>query len=342
VPAPGSYAALVVSNNPWGYWMMDESYGTTNLHDYYGGHDGWLDPTNSGLDGTNAYVWGVYQQQSAAQLPGFPGNHMGIYVPHNGYEAHAQVPGVSNYAPNMTWMGWFASTNPGANELGEGGATMWNRDFNDNGGYGNAFGLTYIQNITGGVTNANEIAYRWGGSAENPSQPWAGYYFHTGLFAPTNNWYFVAVTWAAPNSATVYMASPTGPLTAATAKLPATFDASYPGATYGNRFDILLGRGGYPWADGLGNANSQTGVSLSDVAVFTNALSSNAVYQIYLGATGELVTYTNSAGNLIVSWPYGTLLSSTSAAGPYTPVPGATSPYSAPKTASRMFFRVQR
>lgn len=342
VPAPGSYAAQVLANNPWGYWMLDEAYGTTNLHDFYGGHDGWLDPTNSGVDGTNPFTWGVYQQQPAAQLPGFPANHVGIYVPHNGYEAHAQVPGVSNYTPNMTWMGWILATSPGANELGEGGAFLWNRDYNDNGGYGNAFGLTFIQNTTGGSTNDNEIAYRWGGSAENPTQAWAGYYFHTGLFAPTSTWCFVAVTWAASNNATVYLGSPNGPLTAATAALPATFDSGYPGASYQNSFDILLGRGGYPWADGLVNANNQTGVSLSDVAVFTNALSSNAVYQIYLGATGELLTYTNLAGNLVVSWPWGTLFSSTNAGGPYSPVAGATSPYTASKTGARKFFRVQR
>ena len=285
---------------------------------------------------------GRLSAQPAAQLAGFPGNHAGIYVPNNGYQAHAQVPGVSNYAPNMTWMGWICVTNPSANYLGEGGAFIWNRDYDNNGGYGNAFGLTFIENVTGGVTNTSEIAYRWGGPTENPTQPWAGYYFHTGLFAPTSSWCFVAVTWVEPNNATVYLGTATGPLTVATATLPSTFDSGYPGATYQNRYDILLGRGGYPWADGLLNANNQTGVSLSDVAVFTNALSSNAIYQIYLAATSELLTYSNSAGNLVVSWPWGTLLSSTNVAGPYAVVPGATSPYTTPKTAPRMFFRVQR
>jgi hypothetical protein len=338
---PTGYAAAVTANNPWGYWRLDEPYGTTNLHDYYGGHDGWLDLTNSGIDGTNAFTWGVYQEQPAAQLAGFPNNHVGIYVPHNGYQAHAQVPGVLNYVPNMTWMGWIYAANPVANDLAEHGAIIWNRDSDNNGGYGNAFGLTFIQNVTGGVTNYNEIAYRWGGPTENPSQPWAGYYHATGLFAPTNSWYFVAVTWAAPNSATVYLGTATGALTVATATLPANFDSAFPGSYYTNRYDILLGRTGYPWAEGLLNANDQCGVSLSDMAIFTNALSSNAVYQIYSAATGELVTLTNSAGNLVLSWPWGTLSSSTNVAGPYAPVSGATSPYTVPQNAPQKFYRAE-
>lgn len=341
VITPTRFAAAVTTNSPWGYWRLDEPYGTTNLHDYYGGHDGWLDATNSGIDGTNAFTWGVYQEQPAAQLAGFPNNHVGIYVPHNGYQAHAQLPGVSNYIPNMTWMGWIYAANPSANELAEHGAIIWNRDNDNNGGYGNAFGLTYVQNITGGVTNYNEIAYRWGGSTENPTQPWAGYFRRTGLFAPTNSWYFLAVTWAAPNSATLYLGTATGPLTVATATLPADFDSAFPGSSYTNRYDILLGRSGYSWAEGLLNANDQCGVSLSDVAIFTNALSSNAVYQIYMAATGELITTTNDNGNLILSWPVGILQAAGEVTGVYTNVPGAASPYTVPQNVPQKFYRVQ-
>ena len=345
VPTPGSYAAQVVSNVPWAYWRLDESYGTTNLHDYYGGNDGWLDPTNTGVSGTNTFTWGVYQQQPAAPLPGFPANHVGINVPHNTYQAHANVPALGNYTTNMTWMCWAYAPDPSAaNNLGEHAEIILNRDNNSNGGYGNAFGLEYFAyQASPGVTNYNEIGYRWGGPTENPGAPWAGYMFPSGLYAPTNSWYFLAVTWVAPNSATVYLGSPNGPLTSATATLPASFDPSYPGSYYSNSFQILLGRGGYPWAEGLQNANDQTGVSLSDVAIFNRALSSNDIYQIYFAATSQLITMTNSAGNLVLSWPQGTLVSSANVTGPYTPVAGSpTSPYIVPKTAPRQFYRVQK
>ncbi|HEV2437737.1 MAG TPA: hypothetical protein VG077_17215 [Verrucomicrobiae bacterium] len=343
VPTPGSYAAQVLANTPWAYWKLDENYGTTNLHDYFGGHDGWLDPTNTGINGTNTFTWGVYQQQPAAQLPGFPANHVGIYVPHNTYEAHANVPGVGNYSPNMTWMCWAYAPNPSANVLGEHSGIIWNRDYGDAGGYGRAFGLDFFQySPSPGVTNYNELGYRWGGGTENPSAAYEGYIFPSGLYAPTNSWFFLAVTWGTSNNATVYVGSPTGPLTSATATLPASFDPAYPGTSYSNSYSILLGRGGYPWAEGLQNANDQPDVSLSDVAIFTNALSSNAIYQIYFAATSQLITMTNSAGNLVLSWLQGTLLSSTNVSGPYTPVAGnPSSPYTVPRTAPKQFFRVQ-
>ena len=76
------------------------------------------------------------------------------------------------------------------------------------------------------------------------------------------------------------------------------------------------------------------------MAIFTNALSSNAIYQIYLAAMNELITTTNSSGNLVLSWPVGTLLSSTNVQGPYSVVVGATSPYTAPYTAPQRFYRL--
>ncbi len=343
VPTPGSYAAQVLANTPWAYWKLDENYGTTNLHDYYGGHDGWLDPTNTGIDGTNTFTWGVYQQQPAAQLPGFPANHVGINVAHNTYEAHANVTGVGNYATNMTWMCWVYAPDPSAaNNLGEHAEILLNRDNGNNGGYGNAFGLNYYQYVAGGVTNSNELGYRWGGGAENPSASFEGYIFPSGLYAPTNSWYFLAVVWSTANNATLYVGSPNGPLTSATATLPASLDPNYPGTSYSNSYSILLGRGGYPWSEGINNANDQTGVSLSDVAIFASALSSNAIYRIYFAATSQLITVTNSAGNPVLSWPQGTLLSSTNVSGPYTPVAGnPSSPYTVPKTVPKQFFRVQ-
>jgi hypothetical protein len=192
------------------------------------------------------------------------------------------------------------------------------------------------------VTNNNELGYRWGGGTENASQPFYGYYWPSGLYAPTNTWFFVAMVWGASNNATMYMGTNTGPLSVASATLPATFDSHYPGTSYSNSYSLLLGRGGYPWAEGQGNAWDGANLYMSDVAIFTNALSSNAIYQIYLAAVNELITTANSAGNFVLSWPEGTLVSSTNVQGPYTPVAGATSPYTVSKTAPRQFYRVQK
>ncbi len=350
VPTPGSYAALVLSNNPWAYWRLDENYGTTNLHDYYGGNDGAiLDPTNAVVIGTNApVVGGVFQNVAAAPAAGFPPNHVGLNMPltGQGLEARVNMPGLGNYTSNMTWLMWIYAPAPNADIYGE-HLFMVNRDYSGTSagasGYGNAFGLSFYQYVpTPGVTNNNELGYRWGGVVENPAAQWEGYIWPSGLYAPTNNWFFVAMVWSAPNNATMYLGTNAGPLTVASTTLPASFDPNYPGSSYSNSYSLLLGRGGYPWGEGQGNAFDNANVSMSDVAVFTNALSSNSVYKIFLAAMSELITTTNSAGNLVLSWPEGTLLSSTNVQGPYSVVVGATSPYTVSKTTPQQFYRVQK
>ena len=56
------------------------------------------------------------------------------------------------------------------------------------------------------------------------------------------------------------------------------------------------------------------------------------------------VTITNSVsgGNLILSWPSGTLQQSTNVAGPYNDVIPSSSPYAAPMTNAAMFFRIRQ
>jgi hypothetical protein len=348
VPTPGSYAAQVLSNTPWAYWKLDESYGTTNLHDYFGGNDGViLDPTNMVTIGTNAPILGgVFQQEPAAPYAGFPANHVGLYIPlvYPFPLARVNVPGVLNYQPGLTWMCWIYAPQPNASPIGESGPIMWNRDYGDSGGYGNAFGIDQFQYVSGGATNNNELGYRWGGATEATNgYAYYGYIWASGLYAPTNSWYFVSMVWGASNSATIYMGTNTGPLSVASTTLPAQFDPNYPGTTHSNSYSILLGRNGYPWTESQGGAQDQANVYMSDVAIFTNALSSNAIYQIYLSAMGEVITYTNSAGNLVLSWPEGTLLSSTNVQGPYSPVVGSpTSPYTVVKSTPRQFFRIQK
>lgn len=342
--SPGTYAAQVISNAPWAYWRLDENYGTTNLHDYFGGNDGSiLDTTNTVITATSTNTGGVYQNQAAAPYAGFPANHVGLYIPNNGVLARVNMPGVGNYTPNMTWMLWVYAPFPNANPWGEPGF-MFNRDNGNNGGFGNAFGLSFFQptNSAGTPLSNYELGYRWGGGAENPSLPFYGYYWQSGLFAPSNSWFFVAMVWTAPNSATMYLGNSTGPLTVANATVPSS-DPNYPGTSYTNGFPLLLGRGGYPWAEGQGNAFDGANVSMSDVAVFTNALSAATINQIYFAAMGELVTSSNSTGGLVLTWPKGILVSSTNLLGPYTTVAGATSPYTVlSPSGPQRFYRVQR
>jgi hypothetical protein len=78
---------------------------------------------------------------------------------------------------------------------------------------------------------------------------------------------------------------------------------------------------------------------MSDVAIFYSALPPTNIYKLYLAAVGELITYTNSAGNLVLSWPAGPLQSAPQVEGTYTNV-AATSPYTVPMTGAQKFYRV--
>ena len=104
--------------------------------------------------------------------------------------------------------------------------------------------------------------------AKIQTRPYYGYIWPSGLYAPTNSWYFVAMVWGAANSATMYMGTNTGPLSVASTTLPAQFDPSYPGTSYSNSYSILLGRNGYPWTECQGSAQDQANVYMSDAAVF--------------------------------------------------------------------------
>ena len=137
------------------------------------------------------------------------------------------------------------------------------------------------------------------------------------------------------------MGTNNAPLTVASASLPASLDTAFPGTVYTNGFPLLFGRSGYPYGEVQNNAWNNVNLQMSDVAVFYSALSPTNIYKLYLAAVGELITTTNSDGNLVLSWPVGTLESSTNIAHPYNPVPGATSPYTVMNNAPQKFYRVQ-
>jgi len=108
-------------------------------------------------------------------------------------------------------------------------------------------------------------------------------------------------------------------------------------APVGDNLDVWIGGApDYPTA-------RLTVATLANAAVFTYALSANEVQAIYNGQTLPPVTLTiaPSGNNVVLTWPNGTLEQSTNAAGPWTPNPAATSPYTQPTTNALQFYRVQ-
>jgi hypothetical protein len=77
-----------------------------------------------------------------------------------------------------------------------------------------------------------------------------------------------------------------------------------------------------------------------DEAVFYNRALSAAEVTSHLLDRPRL-TLTRSGGNIIVTWPVGTLQQANEATGLYTDVPAATSPYAASASGTKKFFRVK-
>jgi hypothetical protein len=343
VVTPTGYAAAVIANKPYAYWQMDETTnspvvtnGTVNgivtngtfvvAHDNWGGNDGvYQDLTNLVLGVPGAVGFG------------FPANHTGVFIPNNSFLARVDMPALPLYTNVMTLACWiYTPTVPNAAGL------VFNRDYNQGGGYGNAYGLEFVPSSTVTSTNFNTLGYQWGGFDLNPIAANLGYtWTNSGLYVPQASWTFVTLV-LSNTQATIYMGTNNAPLTVASAALPASLDTAFPGTVYTNGFPLLIGRGGYPYGEVQGNAYNNVNVQMSDVAVFYSALAPTNVYKLYLAAIGELITTTNSNGNLVLSWPAGALASSTNVAGPYIDVVGATSPYIAVKDKSQKFYRVQQ
>ncbi|HEY5909336.1 MAG TPA: LamG domain-containing protein, partial [Verrucomicrobiae bacterium] len=79
--------------------------------------------------------------------------------------------------------------------------------------------------------------------------------------------------------------------------------------------------------------------ALAHAAICTNALSGAQIMQLYNGGAVPTISLVLSGNELVITYT-GTLVSSTNAAGPYTPEPGATpSPYRVTPTESQKFYR---
>lgn len=79
--------------------------------------------------------------------------------------------------------------------------------------------------------------------------------------------------------------------------------------------------------------------TIDEVAIFNYALSANQIQALYAAAPVPAIQMATSDSGMKITYT-GTLQSSTNVAGPFAPVPGATSPYSVTMAAPQMFYRV--
>jgi hypothetical protein len=320
-PTPGSYAQAVYTNNPYSFWLVNEPSNTVPVlvSDYANGHDGFAQqPTNMVFQGG----------PNSPFYSGFPANNTSIetmasYIFQQ--QSQLNMAGPGNY-PNsgMTICGWINT--PGLGSTGNG--AIWNQVSDTGGGFGLLFG----------AAGNNELDYQWG-----PNLPASG--FTSGLIIPTNEWTFIALvvsTNSTPDTnATIYVGSHSTGLGSATDSTAINGDI----IAGGSDVSILaLGRSPISAAEN-GNPYTTSTAGFSSVAVFYSALSPQAITNLYaVGARGVSlygVPDPSIHGNILLTYPAGTLQQANVVQGPYTDVPGAATPYSVPMSNSTSFFKVR-
>jgi len=78
--------------------------------------------------------------------------------------------------------------------------------------------------------------------------------------------------------------------------------------------------------------------TIDDVAFYNYAMSPDQVQAHFLNATK--ITVAKSGGNLVLSWPSGTLVQANKVTGPYAPVNGAASPFTVTPGSTNTFYQI--
>jgi hypothetical protein len=330
----GSYAQGIVTNNPYIYWHINESTnGSANpgnpvtIYDYANGLDGSaVDPVNMNFN---------YLGLDAPSYPGFAATNQAIQILRDGNFSRLNMSSLPAYTNDMTICGWIYITNtPSAFGI------IYSMNGGNNGanvGYG--YGL-YFGPYSGTDANGNNtlsLSYNWNLTGLNATA------YYSALNVPLNEWTFVALIIDPTGStATLYMGSHSSGFQMSVDDTNATGDII--SGTGSGTAPIVLGRSPYSFYEqGQGSANGGNTIAFNDVSIFYKALSSNSIASLYIKGAGVYLSGTpdvNTPGNLLLTYPMGTLLSAPAVTGPYTPVSGAANPWSVAPTDPQRFYRV--
>jgi len=212
-------------------------------------------------------------------------------------------PAIQNYSAAILWTGTNSSTYAGINYYYDAGPGV-------------------------GVPGNLDLGYTWN---EGPSPAFE--FWDSGIMPPLNEWSFVALV-IVPSNTTLYVYDTNEVATWDDGGLPAVnvFPGNNPIFPFTNQVMALVA------PETIGNNPTQPGGAygfngaISDLAVYSQALTQDqltAMYNAALGVPPE-PTAAEVNGSVQITWPLGTLMQSTNVHGPWTTVPGATSPYTVP------------
>ncbi len=330
--ATNGYAKIAAADGAVALWELNEANGSSTAVDSIGSFDGAYTANLAGI-----FTFGVptgvpHDTNTCVGLAS--GSYSGSIPQGQTIGATVDVPYALEINPvgPFTVDGWFnaASVTSGPNDYRTAISSISN---------------PYGEGPTGWLvyqTSGNNWSF-W---------PYSGYYGSGQLtdysqIVP-NQWYYLTMVYDGTNFIFYVngVAQASGPVAGFTqnGNVPAAAGSS---AFYNYNYNVTPGLPSY---NGIGSGSLVIGQrfdngfnpfsgSVADVAVYNTALKPAQVLNHYLNTT--FISAVSSGKNMIISWPVGTLQSSTSINGPYSAVVGATSPYTNSIAGVKLFFRAQ-
>jgi hypothetical protein len=167
--------------------------------------------------------------------------------------------------------------------------------------------------------NTDVLEYHWNNTY---------FSFASGLVVPDSQWVLAALT-VEPTRAILYLHDGAGAVTA-------TNVAAHTAIAFSDSSTYV------GW-DSIASSSRRFYGQIDEAMIFDRALTLTELNALYTAAINPNVkiTATLSGSNLTLNWSVGTLQKADEAAGPYSDITAATSPYSVPTTAARKFYRVR-
>lgn len=167
-PAPGSFASLVLSNNPVGYWQLNETNGSAVAVDGWGSYNGTYGSASvSGVPGPRPPTF-----------PGFSATNTALQTTAGTPASTVTLPALDLTANTATFLAWIY---PNGNQAPYTGI-IFNR------ANGTVAGMNYFG-------DGSQLGFQWNNNY---------WYWASGLTIPTNQWSLVGLV-VTPASATVYV-----------------------------------------------------------------------------------------------------------------------------------------
>jgi Concanavalin A-like lectin/glucanases superfamily/Immunoglobulin I-set domain len=333
VPVNG-YAKMVAADGAVALWQLNETNGSSTAVDSLGSFDGAYLTNLAGIF-TFGEPTGIPNDTNTA-LGLASGSYTGTIPQGETVGATVDIPYALEINPvgAFTVDGWFKASS----------VTTGGNDYR-----------TVISSISNpyGEGPTGWLVYQTAGN-NWAWWPYSGYYGGGQLTdndqVVANQWYYLALVYDG-TTFTFYVngvakASGTVPGFTQNGNVPATAGSS---AFYNYNYNVTPGLPSYG-VNGYGSASLVIGQrsdndfnpfsgSVADVAVYNRALTPAQIRNHFLNTTS--IAISSSGNSIVISWPVGTLQSSTNVSGPYNNVIGATSPYTNTVSGTKMFFRTQ-